>query len=39
MSVCDEIVVLHLDKVIARGLPEEVAADPAVVRAYFGADA
>ena len=39
MSVCDEIVVLHLDKVIARDSPDRIAADPAVVRAYFGADA
>lgn len=39
MSVCDEIVVLHRGKVIVRGLPEEVAADPEATRAYYGADA
>ena len=39
MSVCDEIVVLHLGRVIARDSPARIASDPAVVRAYFGADA
>lgn len=37
--LCDEIVVLHLGRVIARDAPDRIAADPAVVRAYFGADA
>ena len=37
--LCDEIVVLHLGRVIARDSPDRIAADPAVVRAYFGADA
>ena len=37
--LCDEIVVLHLGRVIARDSPARIASDPAVVRAYFGADA
>jgi branched-chain amino acid transport system ATP-binding protein len=36
MSVCDSIVVLDFGKVISRGSPREVQADPAVTAAYLG---
>jgi branched-chain amino acid transport system ATP-binding protein len=36
MSVCDHIVVLDFGKVIARGAPEQVREDPAVLAAYLG---
>lgn len=36
MTVCDDITVLDFGKVIARGGPDEVRRDPAVVAAYLG---
>ncbi|QBX55581.1 ABC transporter ATP-binding protein [Nocardioides seonyuensis] len=38
MRVCDEITVLDFGKVIARGTPDEVRSDPAVLDAYLGED-
>jgi branched-chain amino acid transport system ATP-binding protein len=36
MSVCDSLVVLDFGKVISRGSPSQVQADPAVTAAYLG---
>jgi branched-chain amino acid transport system ATP-binding protein len=38
MSVCDSLVVLDFGKVISRGSPQEIQADPAVTAAYLGAN-
>ncbi|QBI54494.1 ABC transporter ATP-binding protein [Streptomonospora litoralis] len=38
MDVCDHIVVLDFGEVIAEGAPARIQADPAVARAYLGAD-
>jgi ABC-type branched-subunit amino acid transport system ATPase component len=35
-AACDRVVVLNFGQVLARGTPDEVARDPAVVEAYLG---
>jgi branched-chain amino acid transport system ATP-binding protein len=37
-SMCDSLVCMHLGRVIARGTPDEVLADPLVVSSYLGTD-
>jgi branched-chain amino acid transport system ATP-binding protein len=37
MSVCDSLVVLDFGRVISRGSPSDIQADPAVAAAYLGA--
>ena len=38
LSICDRVCVLAAGKVIASGTPEEVAADPLVIKTYLGGD-
>lgn len=37
-ALCDEFVAMELGEVIARGWPEDVLADPAVITSYLGTD-
>ncbi len=37
-AACDDVAVLNFGEVLARGTPDEVARDPAVIDAYLGTD-
>jgi branched-chain amino acid transport system ATP-binding protein len=39
MGICERLVVLDYGSVIARGLPEEIRKNPAVIKAYLGEEA
>jgi branched-chain amino acid transport system ATP-binding protein len=39
LPVCDRAVVMDAGAIIAEGLPDDIRTNPAVVRAYLGAEA
>ncbi|MCL2380889.1 MAG: ABC transporter ATP-binding protein [Treponema sp.] len=39
MGICERLIVLDYGRIIAKGLPEEIRQNPAVIKAYLGEDA